>query len=187
MVSGRGVRALGAVAVALVLLTGTGASYAGWSDSAEVGTTTTVTSGALRTDLQGATVSVRRGGTVLPGGAPLLPGDVIEVATSVRLAVHGVDGELAVDATRAADALRAQGLALGAPSVTTTGLAGTGRTGRTDGTAWRTTVTEADDGALVTATVALPVSPALDAAAQGRRLDLSTAPITWDLTQKGTP
>jgi hypothetical protein len=185
MATGRGARVLGAVAVALLLLSGTGATYAGWTDTTEVGRDTTVTSGALRTERVQGDVSVRRGGATLPASEPLLPGDVVEITTSVRLTVRGVAGELTLDAAPAADALAAEDVTLGTPSIAVAGLA-PGPAAASSVT-WRGRVTEADDGAFVTATVRLPLRTDLTPAAQGRRIDLTAAPVTWDLTQESTP
>ncbi|WP_165362398.1 hypothetical protein [Promicromonospora panici] len=180
----REVQLLGAVAVALLLLTGTGTTYAGWTDTTEVGRGHTVTSGDLRIEPVRGEASVRRGGATLPTSTPLLPGDVVEITTSVRLAVSGVAGRLALDATRTADAFADAGVALGTPNLTVAGLAP--GPAAVDGTTWQGQVTGADDGALVTGTVQLPVRTDLAPAAQGRSVDLTATPVTWDLAQEST-
>jgi hypothetical protein len=184
MSAGRGARELGAVAVALLLLTGTGATYAGWTDSTEVGQDGTLTSGDLRTEPVQGEASVRRGGATLPASTPLLPSDVVEITTSVRLTVRGVTGELTLDATSTADSFAAAGVALETPSLTVAGLAPGPAT--VAGTTWQGQVTGADDDTLVTATVRLPVSTGLASAAQGRSVDLTATPVTWDLAQEST-
>ncbi len=184
MATVRGAGALAAVAVALLLLTGTGATYAGWIDTTQVHPDTTVTSGVLRTELVGSAVSVDRGGATMSASAPLLPGDVVVITTSVRLAVRGVAGELTLDATHAADAFAARGVTLGTPSIVVAGLAPGPATA--DAPTWRGGVTEADDGALVTATVRLPVHTDLASTAQGQLVDLAAAPVSWELVQDST-
>lgn len=184
MGTARAAGALGAVVVALLLLSGTGTSLAGWNDSTSVGRATTVASGALSTTPVQDQVLVHRGGSALPASTPLLPGDVVEVTTSVRLAVRGVAGELALDAAGAAEAFSAGGIALGAPSTTVAGLPPGPAT--VDGLTWRGRVTGADDGRVVTATVRLPLATGQGAAAQGRRVDLAARPATWSLVQDGT-
>ncbi|GAA4415195.1 hypothetical protein GCM10023169_01290 [Georgenia halophila] len=175
---GRALRGAAAASLALLLLAGTGSSYASWSDASAVDGTS-VRSGALRSDLEAASVSIHRGDTVLPTTTPLLPGDAIVVETTVRLTVGGVAGQLVLDAGATADAIAAQGVMLDAPTI-----AVTGPTGSTSGATWRGPVTAAEDGALVTATINLPISEALAPTAQGSTIDLSTTPITWDLTQE---
>lgn len=184
MATVRGAGGLAAVAVALLLLPGAGVSYAGWTDSTEVGRDATVTSGALSTQNGQSEMSVRRGGETLPASAPLLPGDVVEITTSVRLAVRGVGGELTLDATHAADAFAARGVTLGTPSLTVAGLAPGPAT--VEATTWGGRVTGADDGALVTATVRLAVRTDLASTAQGRLVDLTATPVTWELKQDST-
>ncbi len=183
MGTARAAGALGVVAVALLLLSGTGTSLAGWNDSTSVGRATTVASGALSTTPVQDEVLVHRGGSALPASTPLLPGDVVEITTSVRLAVRGVAGELALDAAGAAQAFSAEGITLGAPSTTVAGLPPGPAT--VDGVTWRGRVTGADDGRVVTATVRLPLGTGQSAAAQGRRVDLAARPATWSLTQDG--
>lgn len=170
--------AVAAAAAALLLLTGTGTSLAGWTGEAGL-SGAAITSGRLSTTLEHGSPAVHRGTTVLPVGAPLLPGDSVVIETAVRIEVAGVAGELVLDAHDAAAALESAGIALGDPSIEVTGLAGT-----VTGATWHGQVDEAQDGAVIDAVVTLPVSPTLGPDAQGRAVDLSTTPITWNLTQE---
>lgn len=167
-----------AAAAALLLLTGTGTSLAGWTGEAGL-SGAVITSGQLSTSLQHGSASIHRGDTVVPVGAPLLPGDSLVVETAVTVEVAGVNGELVLDASDAAAALQSAGIVLDAPSIEVIGL-----TGAVTGATWRGQVGEAENGALVTAVVTLPVSRTLSPEAQGRAADLSTTPVTWNLTQE---
>lgn len=167
-----------AAAAALLLLTGTGTSLAGWAGEAKL-SGAAISSGQLSTTLEHGSVAVHRGGAVLPDGVSLLPGDSLVVETAVKVEVAGVSGELVLDASDAAAALESGGVVLDAPSIEVTGLAGT-----VTGAAWRGQVGPAADGTVVTAILTLPVSRTLGPDAQGRAVDLSTTPITWNLTQE---
>lgn len=174
----RGLRGTAAAALALLLLSGTGVSYAGWTDRAQVGGAG-LASGALRTDLETTAVAIQRGADVLAPTTPFAPGDAIVVTTAVRLTVSGVTARLTLDAAQTAAAVEAQGIALDAPTVTVTGVDGAAA-----GATWQGAVTEAHDGGLATATVTLPVSRTQPATAQGRTADLTLTPLTWNLTQE---
>jgi alternate signal-mediated exported protein len=160
-------RAALAAAVAVVLLSGTGTTLAGWND-AEVRQGQVVSAGELTVDAVSASTVVVRPGTAepLPASTPLLPGDVVRLSSTVRVNAAGdlLAGTLSRDVTGL------QGLTRSAPRVTTT-LAPAGTRG------W--SVTPAGDGATVAAVVDLTVP-----AGVAQRTTLDAGAIRWTLTQE---
>lgn len=172
--------ALAAVA-AVVLLSGSSTTLAGWAD-AEQREGTTVTSGRLAVEQVAASTVVVRPGTAqpLPVSTPLLPGDVVRMTSTVSVAAAGdlLTGTLALDLS----GLRGM---TGTSVTTALPTAGTDR--------W--TVTPAHDGAQATAVVEIALPRTTDDREarpdqsnwwgedmQGTTLDAGA--IRWTLTQE---
>lgn len=176
-------RAAVAVVVAAVLLSGSGTTLAGWADALHRGDAV-VTSGELAVEPVSATTQIVRPGTSepLPASTPVLPGDVVRLTSTVRVAASGdlLTGTLGLDL----GALRG----LGEPTVSvTTDLTAAGTN--------RWAVTPAHDGARTTAVVELTVprtrdgrAPAADRSnwwgAELQHTTLQPGSIRWTLTQE---
>ncbi|QDB79742.1 alternate-type signal peptide domain-containing protein [Georgenia wutianyii] len=160
-------RAAVAAGLATVLLSGGGTTLAGWND-AEQRDLAAVSAGELSVEpLAAATVVLRPGTTQpLPAGTALVPGDVVRVTSTVRVAASGdlLTGRLALDTT----ALRGLG---GATVIVTTPLPGAGP--------HRWTVTPEHDGARTTAVVELTVPAGLP-----QHTTLDAGALRWTLTQE---
>lgn len=148
-----------AAALAVVLLSGTGATMAAWSDGVEL-PGVTITAGRLTLEETATSVVVQRRGTdgqvrALEAGAAVVPGDIVRLTSQVTVRAQG-------DALRARLVLDRSGLGLThagvrfpvTEPVVTTDLTAAGRD------AW--TVTAADDGTTVTATVDLTIPRTTD-------------------------
>lgn len=173
-------RAALAAAVAVVLLSGSGTTLAGWGD-AERRDVAVVVAGELSVTAQGTTTVVLRPGAAapLPADTPLVPGDVVRLTSTVRVTARGdlLTGTLALDL----------GGVHGTPVATVaTDLPPTGT--------HRWAVTPDDDGALVTAVVELAVPTTTDGrpAAADRsnwwgsdlqHVTLDPGALRWTITQ----
>ncbi|WP_413450430.1 alternate-type signal peptide domain-containing protein [Georgenia phoenicis] len=160
-------RAALAAAVAVVLLSGSGTTLAGWND-AELREGQVVGAGELTVDAVSSDIVVVRPGVAqpLPASTPLVPGDVVQLTSTVRVGAAGnlLAGSLGLEVTGL------QGLTRSSPRVTTTLPAAS------DG---RWAVGPADDGATVTAVVDLTVP-----ATVSQRTALDPGAIRWTLTQE---
>ncbi|MEE6274206.1 hypothetical protein [Georgenia wangjunii] len=189
-------RAAAAGALALVLLSGTSASYALWSDTVAAGSGQ-IASGALRLEQQPMTITLERpaaDGTVTSqdvtttlSARRLAAGDTVVYRVPVRVVARGdlLTATLALDTTGLVGPGSSTELAAAVRTSTSVALTGAGTP--VTGTAASRRITPADDGGTVLATVRLTI-PAAPAAGQdwaGRLQQQTLAPgaVRWSLTQ----
>ena len=176
-------RAALAAVVAAVLLSGSGTTFAAWSD-AEHRQGAVVPAGELAVTAAPASTVVLRPGTAepMPASTPLVPGDIVRMTSTVSVAATGdlLTGTLDLDLGRLP--------ALWQPTASvTTELPGTGT--------HRWTVTPEHDGARATAVVDLTVPVTTDGRAPAadrsnwwgtdmQRTTIDAGAVRWTLTQE---